>query len=224
MADKTERSGLAATLHRRASEPCEHHRSRCSDRGQARRGDRPRDLGLIRRGNTIEGLVWMHPGSRFTGELATTDLVIEGELRGTVRATGKVDMRTTCRVEGRCHRNQGRRRRGQPHRRPDHGLGRPTRSWLLRAAGAVAPAVSIDRVGEAVTEAESDTWESRTSGDCAESRHAAAARQSPCRLPRRRLPGSPGERARANSVVEPRSHRDHAVARRWVARATEAGR
>lgn len=49
---------------------------------------------------TIEGLVWMRPGSRFTGELATTDLVIEGELRGTVRATGKVDMRTTCRVEG----------------------------------------------------------------------------------------------------------------------------
>jgi cytoskeletal protein CcmA (bactofilin family) len=49
---------------------------------------------------TIEGLVWMHPGSRFAGELATTDLVIEGELRGTVRATGKVDMRSTCRVEG----------------------------------------------------------------------------------------------------------------------------
>jgi cytoskeletal protein CcmA (bactofilin family) len=47
----------------------------------------------------IEGLVWLRPGSRFAGELLTTDLVIEGELRGTVRATGKVDMRATCRVE-----------------------------------------------------------------------------------------------------------------------------
>ena len=41
----------------------------------------------------------MRPGSRFTGELATIDLVVEGELWGTVRATGKVDMRATCLVE-----------------------------------------------------------------------------------------------------------------------------
>ena len=47
----------------------------------------------------IEGLVWMRPGSRFAGELLTTDLVIEGELQGSVRATEKVDMRATCRVE-----------------------------------------------------------------------------------------------------------------------------
>lgn len=47
----------------------------------------------------IEGLVWLRPGSRFAGELVTTDLVIEGELRGTVRADRKVDMRATCRVE-----------------------------------------------------------------------------------------------------------------------------
>jgi len=47
----------------------------------------------------IEGLVWLRPGSRFAGELVTTDLVIEGELRGTVRATDKVDMRSRCRVE-----------------------------------------------------------------------------------------------------------------------------
>lgn len=48
---------------------------------------------------TIEGLVWMRPGSRFAGELEATDLVVEGELQGTVRATGKVDMRATCCVE-----------------------------------------------------------------------------------------------------------------------------
>jgi cytoskeletal protein CcmA (bactofilin family) len=48
---------------------------------------------------TIEGLVWLRPGSRFTGELSTTNLVVEGELTGNVRATGKVDMRATCRVE-----------------------------------------------------------------------------------------------------------------------------
>ena len=47
----------------------------------------------------IEGLVWLRPGSRFAGELLTTDLVIEGELRGSVHATDKVDMRATCRVE-----------------------------------------------------------------------------------------------------------------------------
>lgn len=46
----------------------------------------------------IEGLVWMRPGSRAKGELIATDLVVEGELRGTVRATGKVDMRATCHV------------------------------------------------------------------------------------------------------------------------------
>ncbi len=47
----------------------------------------------------IEGLVWLRPGSRFSGELVATDLVIEGHLRGTVRANRKVDMRATCRVE-----------------------------------------------------------------------------------------------------------------------------
>lgn len=47
----------------------------------------------------IEGLVWLRPGSRFAGELTATDLVVEGELRGTVRATSKVDMRASCRVE-----------------------------------------------------------------------------------------------------------------------------
>ena len=47
----------------------------------------------------IEGLVWIRPGSRVTGEIVATNLVIEGELRGTVSATDKVDMRATCRVE-----------------------------------------------------------------------------------------------------------------------------
>jgi len=46
-----------------------------------------------------EGWVWLRPGSRFSGEIMTTNLVVEGELRGTVRATEKVDMRATCRVE-----------------------------------------------------------------------------------------------------------------------------
>ncbi len=46
----------------------------------------------------IQGLVWLRPGSRFAGGLTTTDLVVEGDLRGTVRATRKVDMRATCHV------------------------------------------------------------------------------------------------------------------------------
>jgi cytoskeletal protein CcmA (bactofilin family) len=47
----------------------------------------------------IEGLVWLHSGSRFSGELAARDVVIEGSLRGTVDAIGKVDLRATCQVE-----------------------------------------------------------------------------------------------------------------------------
>lgn len=46
----------------------------------------------------IQGLVWLRPGSRFAGGLTTTDLVVEGELRGKVLATRKVDMRATCHV------------------------------------------------------------------------------------------------------------------------------
>ncbi len=46
----------------------------------------------------IQGLVWLRPGSRFAGDLIATDLVVEGEFRGTVRATRKVDMRATCHV------------------------------------------------------------------------------------------------------------------------------
>lgn len=47
----------------------------------------------------IDGLVWVRPGGRVTGEIVATDLVVEGELRGTVHATAKIDMRATCRVE-----------------------------------------------------------------------------------------------------------------------------
>ncbi len=47
----------------------------------------------------IEGLVWVRPGGRVTGEIVATDVVVEGELRGTVRAAVKIDMRATCRVE-----------------------------------------------------------------------------------------------------------------------------
>lgn len=46
----------------------------------------------------IHGLVWLRPGSRFAGGLSATDLVVEGELQGTVRATRKVDMRATSHV------------------------------------------------------------------------------------------------------------------------------
>jgi cytoskeletal protein CcmA (bactofilin family) len=49
---------------------------------------------------SVEGLVCLRPGSRFTGELHTTDLVAEGEVTGVVHATGKVDLRATCRLEG----------------------------------------------------------------------------------------------------------------------------
>lgn len=47
----------------------------------------------------VEGLVWLHAGSRFSGELAAIDVVVEGVLRGTVAASGIVDLRATCEVE-----------------------------------------------------------------------------------------------------------------------------
>jgi cytoskeletal protein CcmA (bactofilin family) len=47
----------------------------------------------------VEGLVWLRPGSRVSGELMATDLVVEGTLLSSVRATGKIDLRATCRVE-----------------------------------------------------------------------------------------------------------------------------
>jgi hypothetical protein len=76
----------------------------------------------------IDGLVWLRPGGRFVGDMVTTDLIVEGELRGTVR--GDVGGRGPHLGRG------GPRRRGQPHRGPDHRLG-PTRrrGRLHRAAG-----------------------------------------------------------------------------------------
>jgi len=47
----------------------------------------------------VDGLVWLRPESRVSGELVVTDLVVEGTLVGSVRATGKIDLRATCRVE-----------------------------------------------------------------------------------------------------------------------------
>jgi cytoskeletal protein CcmA (bactofilin family) len=55
--------------------------------------------GTLRGDATVKGLVWLRPGSCLTGELDTSDLIIEGELRGEVHATGKVDMRASCRVK-----------------------------------------------------------------------------------------------------------------------------
>lgn len=47
----------------------------------------------------INGLVWIRPGARVSGELIATDLVVEGELRGNVRVKSKIDMRAGCRVD-----------------------------------------------------------------------------------------------------------------------------
>ncbi len=47
----------------------------------------------------VDELVWLRPQSRVSGELVVTDMVVEGTLIGSVRATGKIDLRATCRVE-----------------------------------------------------------------------------------------------------------------------------
>ncbi len=75
------------------------HRPGCRHRGHDRGATNLEIWGNFEGEMEIEGLVWLRPGSRFTGGLVATDLVVEGELRGTVRATSKVDMRASCHVE-----------------------------------------------------------------------------------------------------------------------------
>jgi len=48
----------------------------------------------------IEGLVWVRPQGSVQGEIKASSVVVEGRIVGSVQATGKVDLREGCRVEG----------------------------------------------------------------------------------------------------------------------------
>ncbi len=49
---------------------------------------------------SMEGLVWIRPQGSVDGEIAATSVVVEGRVIGSIEATGKVDLRKGCRVEG----------------------------------------------------------------------------------------------------------------------------
>ena len=49
---------------------------------------------------SVEGLVWIRPQGSVDGEIEAASVVVEGEVDGSVHATGKVDLRKGCRVEG----------------------------------------------------------------------------------------------------------------------------
>ena len=49
---------------------------------------------------SVEGLVWIRSQGSVDGELVASSVVVEGEVVGSVHATGKVDLREGCRVEG----------------------------------------------------------------------------------------------------------------------------
>ncbi len=47
-----------------------------------------------------EGLLWVREGGEVNGEVAATNVVVEGEVQGSIHAKDKVELRATCKVEG----------------------------------------------------------------------------------------------------------------------------
>lgn len=48
----------------------------------------------------IDGLFWQRPGATLIGELQATNVVLEGAVQGQVVATEKIELRSTCNVQG----------------------------------------------------------------------------------------------------------------------------
>jgi cytoskeletal protein CcmA (bactofilin family) len=49
---------------------------------------------------SMEGLVWIRPRGALEGNLDVSSVVVEGEVRGDIHCSGKVDLREGCRVTG----------------------------------------------------------------------------------------------------------------------------
>lgn len=47
-----------------------------------------------------EGLLWVREGGAVNGEIAATNVVVEGQVQGSIHAREKVELRSTCKVEG----------------------------------------------------------------------------------------------------------------------------
>ncbi len=46
------------------------------------------------------GLMWVREGGEVGGEIAATNVVVEGRVKGKIAAEEKVELRATCRVKG----------------------------------------------------------------------------------------------------------------------------
>ena len=47
-----------------------------------------------------EGLFWVREGGHVNGEIAATNIVVEGEVEGTISAKDKAELRSNCKVQG----------------------------------------------------------------------------------------------------------------------------
>lgn len=47
-----------------------------------------------------EGLFWVRDGGRVGGEIAATNIVVEGQVEGTISARDKAELRSSCKVQG----------------------------------------------------------------------------------------------------------------------------
>ncbi len=47
-----------------------------------------------------EGLFWVREGGKVGGEIAATNIVVEGRVEGTISAKEKAELRSNCKVEG----------------------------------------------------------------------------------------------------------------------------
>ncbi len=47
-----------------------------------------------------EGLFWVREGGEVGGEIAATNIVVEGKVQGTISAKEKAELRSNCKVEG----------------------------------------------------------------------------------------------------------------------------
>lgn len=48
----------------------------------------------------LEGFLRIREGGRIVGDIAATNVIVEGEVRGSIRAHEKAELRSACRVEG----------------------------------------------------------------------------------------------------------------------------
>ena len=47
-----------------------------------------------------EGLFWVREGGEVDGEIAATNIVVEGKVEGTISAKDKAELRSNCKVQG----------------------------------------------------------------------------------------------------------------------------